>query len=435
MFNIRLILPGYQIGRQQHLGYDDCMQNELPVSEPLSNIDYAGFAAELDHLHQQLMADLGPADFQHLRKMERWGRLCSVLGYATAWLLFNPISALLISMGNVARWALMTHHVLHRGYDRVPGVPLRYTSKGFAKGWRRLLDWPDWLLPEAWSFEHNTLHHYHTGERLDPDLVEDRVHLMRRIPGPFWLKSLLALPFVLSWKLTYYAPNTLWMLQQRRSRPGKAELRARIAGQTPAIFHGAKLWWPFHKPGLEFWGRCLLPYVVFRFVLLPGLFLPLGTQAALNVLWTSLLAEIFTNIHTFLIIVPNHSGEDLYRFEGPVSDKAEFYVRQTVGSVNYTGGSNLSDFLQGWLNYQIEHHLWPDLPLLKYQQAQPQVEAICRKYGVPYVCEPLYKRVWKMWRLLTGQSRMRTLQTLKKEQRLPAMVLAVAAENPELVKN
>jgi hypothetical protein len=38
-------------------------------------------------------------------------------------------------LGRSTRWLLM-HHVGHRGYDKVPGVPAKYTSKVFARGWR-----------------------------------------------------------------------------------------------------------------------------------------------------------------------------------------------------------------------------------------------------------------------------------------------------------
>ncbi len=373
----------------------------------LAHIDKAAFARDLEALYQRLKKDLGEPDLKHLKKIERWGRICSFAGYATAWIFPNPLSAFLISQGNITRWAMMGHHICHRGYDRVPEVPRRYQSKFFAKGWRRFIDWPEWLLPDAWRYEHNTLHHYHTGETLDPDLLEDRVRLMREIKAPRFLKHLVAFAFASTWKLTYYAPNTLWMLQQREARLGREALHARIKGKKPAIFHGAKLWWPFHRAGAQFWFRCVAPYSLLRFAVLPLLFLPLGTWAALSVLVNSILAEWITNLHSFLIIVPNHSGDDVYRFEGNVDSKAEFYLRQTVGSVNYTGGSDLKDFLQGWLNYQIEHHLWPDLPMLKYQQAQPEVAAICQKHGVPYIYEPLPRRIKKMWQLLTGQGRMK----------------------------
>jgi hypothetical protein len=48
---------------------------------------------------------------------------------------------------------------------------------------------------------------------------------------------------------------------------------------------------------------------------------------------------------------------------------------------------NANDFMHGWLNYQIEHHMFPDLSMLSYQKAAPIVRAACEKYGVPYVQE------------------------------------------------
>src|SRR6185503_17770383 len=136
-----------------------------------SSVDMDGFQRELKALRDQVDASLGEADKAHLRKIERWGRAATLLGLATCWLAPNPVSAAALSLGRSTRWLLM-HHVGHRGYDRVPGMPAGRTSKGFAQGRRRLLDWLDWMLPDAWIFEHNVLHHSHTGEEADPDLLE-----------------------------------------------------------------------------------------------------------------------------------------------------------------------------------------------------------------------------------------------------------------------
>src|SRR5262245_4962525 len=100
-------------------------------------------------------ASIGAQDLAHLQKMERWGRWCSALGYGTAWIAPNPSSALLIAHGNTVRWTILMHHVGHRAYDRVPGLPRRYRGARFAVGWRRYLDWFDWIHPEAWRWEHN----------------------------------------------------------------------------------------------------------------------------------------------------------------------------------------------------------------------------------------------------------------------------------------
>lgn len=127
-----------------------------------SSVDVDAFLRDVQALRAQVDASLGEADAAHLRKLEWVGRAATVLGVATCWIAPNPLSAAGMSLGRATRWLLM-HHVGHRGYDRVPGMPVQRTSKGFAKGGRRFLDWFDWMLPDAWVYEHNVLHHSHTG--------------------------------------------------------------------------------------------------------------------------------------------------------------------------------------------------------------------------------------------------------------------------------
>jgi fatty acid desaturase len=154
--------------------------------------------------------------------------------------------------------------------------------------------------------------------------------------------------------------------------------------------------------------RCWLPYAAWRFGLAPALFLPLGWWAWLSVLVNSLVAEALTNFHSFLMIVPNHAGDDLHRFDGPVrGGKGEFYLRQVLGSANYRCGGDLNDTLHGWLNYQIEHHVWPDLTLLQYQRAQPRLKALCERHGVPYVQESVFRRFRKMVAVAVGAGKMK----------------------------
>ena len=194
---------------------------------PLAAIDYRAFAADVSALHAELKSDLGTADLRHLRRMEAWGRACTLIGYAFAWIIPNPLSALLMGLGNVSRWANVTHPILHRGYDNVPDVPPRHTSGRFAQGWRRFLDWPDWLHPAAWAHEHNQLHHFHTGQEGDPDLVERNAAILRRAGLPRPLRQVMVLLLMMTWKLSYYAPNTLWALKQHRAmRAGGVEAAA-----------------------------------------------------------------------------------------------------------------------------------------------------------------------------------------------------------------
>ena len=82
-----------------------------------------------------------------------------IVGFATSWLLPNPFSAALISQGIFTRWTMVAHSVSHRAYDRIPEVPRRYTSRAFAQGWRRFVDWFDWIVPAAWQTRPGSLCH------------------------------------------------------------------------------------------------------------------------------------------------------------------------------------------------------------------------------------------------------------------------------------
>lgn len=372
---------------------------------PFAHVDRAAFARDLDALRLEIDASLGADDLAHLYRMERWGRACTAVGYATAWIGPNPLSMLALSTGSVARWAIIAHHVIHKGYDKVEGTPARLTSAGFAAGRRRLVDWFDWIHPEAWRLEHNQLHHYHTGETLDPDLVEENLKGVREAKIPDALKYALVGFYSLTWKFTYYAPNT-WQVMRRAEKcreRGEAPAPKKIA-TGPESYLG--VYNPFTADGRRYLKECALPYGLGRFVVIPALFTPLGPWAVASVWMNSVGAEALNNLHSFLIIAPNHAGDDMWRFDGPGMGRGEFYLRQVLGSVNYATGSDVGDFLQGFLNYQIEHHLWPDLPARAYQKLQPKVQAVCEKHGVPYVQEGIARRVKRLVDVMVGKTSM-----------------------------
>jgi len=357
--------------------------SSVAMNPPASRFDAEAFAADLDDLRKRARASLSPADRAHRTRIAWWGRLATWFGLATAWLAPNPLSVVLLSTGLFARWAMVAHHTLHRGYDHVPGTPLNETSRGFAKGWRRLVDWLDWIDPAAWAHEHNQLHHYRLGEEEDPDLLERNVEWMESEGWPRVARYAMVAFFMVTWKWSYYAPNTLRAhLGTDRSLPG--------------------MW---TEP--RFWTRCVLPYGLWRFVVLPSLFLPLGPWAAGSVLCNLVLAELLSNVHSFVVIVTNHAGDDLHRFAGPMGTKAEFYRRQVVGSTNFHTGGELNDFLHGWLNYQIEHHLFPDLPMSALARIQPEVKALCERHGLPYAQESVWVRLRKTLAIAVGQARMK----------------------------
>jgi fatty acid desaturase len=376
-------------------------RSTVPPADELRGMDVAGFCAAIERLKADTYRQIGPADFAHLRRIERVGRLATLGGYATAWIIPNPATALLLSLGQFTRW-LLAHHILHRGYDRVPGIPARYTSRGFARGWRRFVDWFDWLLPDAWDHEHNVLHHYHTGEDADPDVAERHLEFLRRLRAPRWLKVAVIAVVACTWKIIYYAPNSLRVLDpESRKRLRHAEIVSLTVGSVIDI----------RRPAVRrLWLSCYLPYSAWHFGLVPLLFLPLGPAAVWCVLVNKLLAEALTNAHAFLVIAPNHTADDLYRFAFHYDRKEEFYATQVLGSANYRCGGEVVDYLSIWLNYQIEHHLIPDLPMRQYTRIQPEVKRLCAEHGIPYRQESVFRRFGRMLDVAVGKTSMRELQ-------------------------
>ena len=158
------------------------------------------------------------------------------------------------------------------------------------------------------------------------------------------------------------------------------------------------------------WLSCYLPYAAWHFGLVPLLFLPLGPAAVWCVLVNKLLAEALTNAHAFLVIAPNHTADDLYRFAFHYDRKEEFYATQVLGSANYRCGGEVVDYLSIWLNYQIEHHLIPDLPMRQYTRIQPEVKRLCAEHGIPYRQESVFRRFGRMLDVAVGKTSMRELQ-------------------------
>ena len=66
-------------------------------------------------------------------------------------------------------------------------------------------------------------------------------------------------------------------------------------------------------------------------------------------------------------------------------------MRQLLGSANLDGG-RLFHIMAGNLSFQIEHHLFPDVPSNRYHEIAPRVREVCERYGLPYTSGPLYRQ-------------------------------------------
>jgi fatty acid desaturase len=70
----------------------------------------------------------------------------------------------------------------------------------------------------------------------------------------------------------------------------------------------------------------------------------------------------------------------------PIATQAErldFFNRQVRSSRNIKPGA-LGDFWLGGLNYQIEHHLFPNIPRNKLREAGAITKHFCMEHSIPY---------------------------------------------------
>ena len=99
----------------------------------------------------------------------------------------------------------------------------RFHRRKFARGpWNRIIDWMDWMMPEAWDVEHNHLHHYQLGEDADPDLVERNMKTTREGPMPMWARYMQVAALSVIWKWFYYAAeHDEGVVREKSERGGK----------------------------------------------------------------------------------------------------------------------------------------------------------------------------------------------------------------------
>jgi fatty acid desaturase len=76
---------------------------------------------------------------------------------------------------------------------------------------------------------------------------------------------------------------------------------------------------------------------------------------------------------------PNHKGMPTVTS----GEELDFLRRQVLTSRNVRG-SRPVDFLLGGLNYQIEHHLFPNMPRPNLRRAQPLIRAFCQEHDIDY---------------------------------------------------
>ena len=76
---------------------------------------------------------------------------------------------------------------------------------------------------------------------------------------------------------------------------------------------------------------------------------------------------------------PNHKGMPRVA----PGERLDFLRRQVITTRNVRG-HRITDFLLGGLNYQVEHHLFPNMPRDNLRVAQPLVRAYCEGLQITY---------------------------------------------------
>lgn len=132
-------------------------------------------------------------------------------------------------------------------------------------------------------------------------------------------------------------------------------------------------------------GQLLKDYVAFP--LLSGV-------AAPTTLLGNLVANLTRNVWSNAVIFCGHFPTGAETFTEDQLDgetRGQWYVRQLLGSANIDG-SPLMHLMTGNLSYQIEHHLFPNMPSNRYAEVAPKVREVCERYRLPYTSGPLYRQ-------------------------------------------
>jgi fatty acid desaturase len=113
-----------------------------------------------------------------------------------------------------------------------------------------------------------------------------------------------------------------------------------------------------------------------------------------RVLFGNVVANLLRNLWAYAVICCGHFADGAEKFTPEALEDettAQWYLRQMLGSANFRAGPVMA-FMSGNLCYQIEHHLFPDLPSNRYAQIAERVQAVCAKYELPYTTGPLARQ-------------------------------------------
>ena len=119
-------------------------------------------------------------------------------------------------------------------------------------------------------------------------------------------------------------------------------------------------------------------------------------------LTANVAANLIRNVWSYAIIFCGHFPDQTYTFTQEETDdetRGGWYVRQLLGAANIDGGP-MFHVISGNLGYQVEHHLFPDMPSTRYGEIAPKVREICERYELPYNTGPFHQQLGMVQRTI-----------------------------------
>ena len=394
---------------------------DATIESPLARltpeqIDQIG--KEFDAIHDAVYEDLGDRDRRYIVSMIEMHRRLAVMGrvmllfarHKPAWV--AGTSAL--SAAKILENMEIGHNVMHGQWDWMNDPQIHSSS------W----DWDTASTKEAWKHSHNYVHHTYTNIRgKDKDLGYE---IMRIDPHQKWNPVYLLQPFynavlmvLFEWGVAFHDLDFDAIRSGEKSQKQVLKEMKGIAGKARAQIQKDYVAWPLlsalamaaldlavnaRKLGDGRRGVSRLRKSRRRRILDDALALVgrSGGQAYRSTLWADVTANIVRNLWAHSIIFCGHFPDQTYTFsqkETEDESRGAWYVRQLVGAANIEGGP-LFHVASGNLGYQVEHHLFPDMPSTRYAEIAPQVKGICERYELPYNSGPLSRQLGMVHRTI-----------------------------------
>jgi linoleoyl-CoA desaturase len=388
------------------------LETDSPLQR-LSEEQIEALADELDAIRDRVYADLGDRDRRYIESMIEMQRRLAVIGrvlllgarYRPA----QVAGTAALSMAKILENMEIGHNVLHGQWDWMNDPQINSST------W----DWDTASTAEAWKHSHNYVHHTFANIRgKDKDLGYE---IMRIDPKQRWHPVYLFQPLYNMVLAGFFewgvALHDLDFEAIRKGKKSEAQVKRElegIRGKAKSQIVKDYIAWPLLS-GLAM--AALDVAVDARRSSRSGTFgkrrrgglgaklqdaLRAGAKSYRSAATANATANVVRNVWSYAIIFCGHFPDQTYTFSAKeVEDESRggWYVRQMVGAANIEG-SPLFHVASGNLGYQVEHHLFPDLPSSRYAEVAPQVKDICERYGLPYNSGPFGQQLGMVQRTI-----------------------------------